>query len=584
MAGSAAEAEEPARALPTEPLAPGSRSSEHLLPEPQVEPGARPDGEPWTAPEPKPRRSRRARFATMLAGAPGVALVAVIVGTVAVVFASQHDLTMLYADARSHLTIARRLIDGPNHGIVQLGTVWLPVPHLVLTPFVASRWLWHTGGAAIPVDVACLVIEALALFSLVRTITHTRWASWIAVALLLTNPSVLYLHTTALTEPVLFAALLATTAMVAKWIASTKPFSGGEIAVSCGLPAAVAVLSRYDGWAFVAATTAFVFIVAQLRWHQWRYSLHITRCFATPPVIAAVWWMWFNWVNFGDPLEFQRGRYSAQAQQELLARTGQLPDMHDLPSSLDTYASSMWQGAGWFLVGAAIVGMVLWVWRGHRSRPGLAPWLLVAVPFGFYVLSLYTGQAALRLDETNGQSMFNLRYGVEMVPGLAVFVALGAFVIAGRPRTQLGREWRVFVAIGALVLVGAQAAAWWPDWSAVPVVEEGLRQRAAGAGQYAAAEWMSHHARKGRIAIDDSVNPNLPVIGADLDRVAAPFSGPRWSRTLRDLTRAEWLYVDTANPQDAVARAMRGDSTFDDDFVLRHRAGNAEVYQRRVRS
>ena len=43
---------------------------------------------------------------------------------------------MLYADARSHLTIARRLVDGPNHGIVQLGTVWLPLPHLALLPFV----------------------------------------------------------------------------------------------------------------------------------------------------------------------------------------------------------------------------------------------------------------------------------------------------------------------------------------------------------------------------------------------------------------------------------------------------------------
>jgi hypothetical protein len=328
----------------------------------------------------------------------------------------------------------------------------------------------------------------------------------------------------------------------------------------------------------------FVFAVAQLRWHQWRYSFHITRCFATPPVIAAIWWMWFNWVNFGDPLEFQRGRYSAQAQQELLARTGQLPDMHDLPRALNTYSSSVWQGAGWFLLGASIVGMVLWAWRGRRSLPGLAPWLLVGVPFGFYVLSLYTGQAALRLDNANGQSMFNLRYGVEMVPGLAVFAALGAFVLAGRPRTQLGREWRVFVGLAALVLVGVQATAWWPDWREVPVVKEGLSQRAAGAGQYEAAEWMSHHAGEGLIAIDDSVNPNLPVIDADLDRVAAPFSGPRWKHTLEHLADAEWLYVDTANPQDEVAQAIRKDPNFDDEFVLRHRAGNARVYQRRDRS
>jgi hypothetical protein len=569
MAGSAAQAEDSARA----PLVDAH---------PGVQPAIAPEPAPWEAPEPRPGgQSRPARIATMAAGVPGVALLAVIIGVAAALFASQHDLMMLYADARSHLTIARRLIDGSNHGMVQLGTVWLPVPHIVLTPFVASRWLWHTGLAAIPVDIACLVIEALAIFSLVRTITRTRWASWIAVTLLLSNPSVLYLHTTALTEPVLFAALLATTAMLAKWIAHAKPWSGGEIAVYCGLPAALAVLSRYDGWAFVVAATLFVFVVAQARWRQWRYSLRVTRCFATPPVIAAAWWMWFNWINFGDSLEFQRGRYSAQAQQELLARRGLLPDMHDLPSSLHTYASSVWRGAGWFLLGAAIVGMVLWAWRGHRSLPGLAPWLLVGVPFAFYVLSLVTGQAVIRLDDVNGQGMFNLRYGVEMVPGLAVFVALGAFVLAGHPKTQLGREWRGFVGLAAVVLVGVQAAMWWPAWRDIPVVKEGVSQRAAGAGQFAAAEWMSHHAREGRIAIDDSVNPNLPVIDADLDRVTAPFSGPRWKRTLRDLTLAEWLYVDTANPQDDIARAVRNDPDFADDFVLRHEDGDAQIYQRR---
>ncbi len=141
---------------------------------------------------------------------PGVALAAVVIGVAAAWFASAHDLTMLYADARSHLTIARRLVDGPNHTIVQLGTVWLPLPHLALLPFVWSRSLWHSGVAAIPVDVACLVIESLALFSLATTLTRSKRVAWIAVALLLTNPSILYLHTTALTEPVLFAALLGT--------------------------------------------------------------------------------------------------------------------------------------------------------------------------------------------------------------------------------------------------------------------------------------------------------------------------------------------------------------------------------------
>ena len=133
----------------------------------------------------------------------------------------------------------------------------------------------------------------------------------------------------------------------------------------------------------------------------------------------------------------------------------------------------------------------------------------------------------------------------------------------------------------ALVLGVAQFALWAPGWSATPVVAEGLRQRAAKPGEDKAAQWMADHAGDGMILIDDSVNPVLtgdrrrlrPGRGAVLRR--------RWTRTLRDPSRAEWVYVDTESPQDQVARAIKRDPTFDDDFVLRYRSGTSAVYQRR---
>ena len=489
---------------------------------------------------------------------PGVALAAVVIGLAAAWFASAHDLTMLYADARSHLTIARRLVDGPNHNIVQLGTVWLPLPHLALLPFVWSRELWSSGVAAIPIDIACLVIEALSLFSLAKTLTHSKRVAWLAVVLLLTNPSILYLHTTALTEPVLFASLLVTVATLARWASTDKPYSGGEIALYCGLPAAAMVLSRYDGWAMAGAATVYVLVVAQWRWHQWRYSIHIARCFVTLPVLAAGWWMWFNWVNWGDPLEFQRGQYSAQAQQELLAKAGLLPDKGTVVGSLDTLLTTVVRAGGIVLVAAAVVGMVLWINRSRRTPAALAPWLLVAVPFGFYAFSLFTGQIVIRLDNTRLESMFNTRYGVETLPGLVVFAALGVWVVAQAVHRLVHPRAGIAVLVGAALVLGvAQFALWAPGWSATPVVAEGLRQRAAKPGEDKAAQWMADHAGDGMILIDDSVNPVLTVIDADFDRVAAPFSGRRWTRMFRDPGRAEWVYVDTESPQDQVARRDR---------------------------
>ena len=527
------------------------------------------DAPPWV------RRWRRLTRA--LAGAPGVALAALAAGLTAFWFASDHDLLLLYADARSHLTIARRLVDGPNAGLVQLGTVWLPLPHLALVPFVSFRSLWSSGVAAVPLDLVCLVVQAVSVFSLVRTCGMPRWVGWVGVTLLLTNPSLLYLHTTGMSEPVLFAAMLLTTATLARWAVATKPYSGGELAVFCGLPAAAALLARYDGWAYVAAATVFVLAVARMRWGRWRYAIHLARCFVTLPVIAALWWMWFNWINFGDPLEFQRGRYSAEAQQELLSRAGLLPEEHDLLRSLGTYTSSVGRVVGWIVVAGGALGMVVWARRTRLRPSALAPWLLVIVPFGFYVASLYTGQIALRLDEHGGQSMFNLRYGLAMQAGLVVFAALGVGSVAGGSESSRLRI--AGCAVVAVAFVAVQAVAWWPDWRAVPVVAEGLAQADAGASQRRAADWLHEHAREGTVLIDDSVNPLLPVIDADLNRVAAPFSGKRWDRALQDPSRARWVFVDDANPQDAVRRALRDHPGALDDLELRFQDGPALVYE-----
>jgi hypothetical protein len=523
-----------------------------------------------------PAAPRAGRRRPLLTGEVGVALLAVAVGLAAWWFADRHGLALLYADARSHLTISRRLLDGPNHGVVQLGTVWLPLPHVVVAPFTMITSWWQSGAAAVPVDVVCLAVESVALFRVVLLAGRTRIGAWVAVLVLLSNPGWLYLHTTALGEPVLFAAMLTTVAALSGWIRSEKPYSGGEMAVFCGLPAAAAVLSRYDGWAMAAAAAMLVLWVSWRRWGQWRYALRCTLAFAAPVAVAVLWWCWFNFVNWGDPLEFQLGPYSAQAQQDLLAKAGQLPDKGDLGRSVHTYLSATLRGSGRLVLAAGIVGAVVWLCVGRLRFRALPPWLLLVVPVGFYVLSLWTGQIALRLGDDPGGSMFNLRYGLQALPGLAAMLGLGAGVLAGRVLWR-----RVAVGVGAAAILACTTAAWVADWRAVPVVAEGLQQEHLGASAWAGARYLRDHATTGTILLDDSVNPMLPVVGADLDRVVAPFSGPRWARALRDPSRADWLFADTANGGDAVAKAIRRDRRFDAEFEQVFSDGSVRVYHRR---
>ena len=58
---------------------------------------------------------------------------------------------LYYGDAEAHLNIARRMVDSRTPGYDQVGTVWLPLPHWLMLPFVRVDWMWLTGVAgAIP--------------------------------------------------------------------------------------------------------------------------------------------------------------------------------------------------------------------------------------------------------------------------------------------------------------------------------------------------------------------------------------------------------------------------------------------------
>src|SRR5215470_8715536 len=82
-------------------------------------------------------------------------------------YLKQQDL-LLYGDAVAHINIARRVFDSQTPGPLQLGTVWLPLPHLLIMPFIVSRWLWQTGiGGSIPSMIAYL-FSVIGVFLMVR--------------------------------------------------------------------------------------------------------------------------------------------------------------------------------------------------------------------------------------------------------------------------------------------------------------------------------------------------------------------------------------------------------------------------------
>src|SRR3954469_15241047 len=111
------------------------------------------------------------------------------------IFYSRNEI-LLSGDAVAHINIARRMIDSRNPGPLQLGSVWLPLPHLFTIPFVVNNRMWQSGIGGSIVSFLAYVVSGLGLFRLLAT--WSRSGAWIGTLAFSANPNLLYVQTTAL--------------------------------------------------------------------------------------------------------------------------------------------------------------------------------------------------------------------------------------------------------------------------------------------------------------------------------------------------------------------------------------------------
>jgi len=121
-------------------------------------------------------------------GTAAIAVVAAAVGLLACLYATGQGSNLDYSDAQSHLTIARRVFDSKAPGFEQLGTVWLPMPHLLLMPFIINLWMFSSGWGACLLGTIALAATAAGLYRLCGRLGYGRTGRLAAVLVLLANP------------------------------------------------------------------------------------------------------------------------------------------------------------------------------------------------------------------------------------------------------------------------------------------------------------------------------------------------------------------------------------------------------------
>ncbi len=357
-----------------------------------------------------------------------VTLAAVLVSFIALLLSYSRGYLLLYGDAVAHLGIARRILDSRNPGLVQLGGVWLPLPHLLMLPFVQKIEWWQNGLAGAWPSLICYIASVAGLYRLARRMMIPRWAL-AATAFYALNPNLLYLSTTAMTEPLFLALLIWTTLLTVECVSAIHAARHAQVGrrlllLALFIPAAV--YTRYDGWILGAAVWCVLTFALARRGDILRKVAPSFVIFTVLTVAAPLGWLVYNQHFSHDPLDFIRGPYSAAAiEKKTMPPNGtHHRGWHNPAWALLFYTrtaqidAAFWE-TGFLVMVAAVAGLVLAI----RRRLALAS-LLLWMPLPFYIYSVAYGSIPIFIPQLWPHSYYNSRYGMELLPALAIFAVL----------------------------------------------------------------------------------------------------------------------------------------------------------------
>jgi hypothetical protein len=194
-----------------------------------------------------PRLSSRDRWLVMAISASALAL-----ALAAIWYYSALALTLSHYDAKAHLVVARRIFDSLTPGWRQVGAVWLPLPHVLNALPVQIDAFYRSGASGVAISSLSFVVAVASAMWLVLMGTGSRVAAVAAAVLLASDPNVLYLQATPMTEALLLALLVLGVTLLYRWTVSGATLS----AAPPGLALAAACLTRYEAWPVTVAALA----------------------------------------------------------------------------------------------------------------------------------------------------------------------------------------------------------------------------------------------------------------------------------------------------------------------------------------
>lgn len=474
-----------------------------------------------------------------------VAIYAIFASLIATLYFLIHQDIVAYGDAESHLNIAKRVITNLTPGMAQLGGIWLPLPHLLMVPFVYFDILWRTGLAGSITSGAAFVVTAIFLYKLIFLVTKNNISSLVGTAIFIINPNMLYLQSTPLTEMTLIMFFIISTYFFVKYIYDEDDTFSLILASFFGF---CATLSRYDGWFLVLFEAGVVFLISIVRKHSWHTTEGKVILFSTLAFLGIALWLLWDFLILGDPLYFTHSEFSAASQQYSWLIKHELPAYHNMLLSFLYYFVTSMSNIGVIIFGIMLVGTIVF-FRNTPKQFSFFIFLVLLAPFIFNVVTLFLGQSVIFIPDLTPVGfewrLFNVRYGSLMIPTAGFFFGYLFYKSTIKAKVLL------------LSLILVQLGLYIIGYSRVITLADGLNGLSADKLPDA-QQWMNQHYDGGLVLMDDFartlsiVHSNIPI-----QNVIYVGNKPYWQESLKEPQKyARWVVFQK---NDAIWKSIYAD-------------------------
>ena len=338
---------------------------------------------------------------------------------------------MYYSDSISHLVISRETFDSISPGLGQLGSVWPPMTHLLLLPFVTNDFLFHSGLAGTIISTLSTAVTAVILFRIARLQFDSTLAGIIAASLILLNPSVIYMGLVPMTELPFLMFFIISVYYIQQWYYAyarddTDTWKQYRSIIKAAFAISAATLTAYEGW-LLPFVVMFILLAIALNKRTSRYRIKAIITAAVPYSFTGIMmWIVWNLLVQKDPLYFVTGPYSGKMETAMMPSAsylylnpaGSLSIIYDIAKAM--------YGVPVLILSLSGVLLFLYMCRTRKMLPfSFILLVMLLIPTLSDLTSIILGYQGILPNRNGGWS--NGRLLVFMAP---FFAFTSAFVVA----------------------------------------------------------------------------------------------------------------------------------------------------------